>query len=114
MSYFGRLIIFSWILLFFVLYKVPAAQPGFASEEKAYVSHIIIYGDSAIRFPISSEGQNIVSNKKFILEYRNNNIIFELFPADTFEYQYFLKGFDREWSSWKKTSYKEYNKSSCR
>jgi class 3 adenylate cyclase len=43
-----------------------------------------------------------------ILKYHNNNIRFELQPSDSIDYQFNLEKFDKDWSTWKHTNYKEY------
>jgi adenylate cyclase len=69
---------------------------------------IIINGDSVIDIPIILNERELFFGTVFILENRNNNITFELSMYDTLEYQYYLKGFDSEWTPWKKTNFKEY------
>ena len=108
MSYFVRLNFLFWIILFSVLSKASAAQPAYGSEETPSLRRIIINGDSVILIPSATKERELFFRQIFILDYRNNNIIFELTPADIFGYQYFLEGFDREWTPWKQNSSKEY------
>jgi class 3 adenylate cyclase len=56
----------------------------------------------------SSKHQNSEIRQKVVLNFRNNNISLELQPEDSISYQFFLEGFDREWSGWKHVSFKEY------
>jgi len=108
MSYFIRLNFLLGIILFTVLSKATVAQTSNESEVTPVIKRVWVNGDSVIynfdstRHQISGLRQNIVLN------YRNNNIIFELKPSENVNYQYFLEGFDREWSSWKEVSFKEY------
>ena len=108
MSYFFRLIFLCWIILFSVLSKVSAAQPAYVLEEIPSLTRIIINDDSVLLIPSSPKEQDLFFRQNLILDFRNNNITFELTPADTFWYQFFLRGFDREWTKWKQNSYKEY------
>ena len=108
MSYFVRLNFLLCIILFSVLSKVSVAQPVYGAEETPSLTRIIINGDSVLLIPSTTEERDLFFREKFTLNYRNNNIKFELAHFDNFRYQYFLKGFDREWTPWNKSSYKEY------
>jgi adenylate cyclase len=108
MFYLVRLNFLCWIFLSSALYIASAAQPVPGSEVTPSLKKIVINNDSVILVPGTSADQVLFFNRKFVLSYRNNNIIFELIPEDSIEYQYFLKGFDKEWTPWKKNSSKEY------
>ena len=108
MSYLVRLNFLCWIILFSVLSKASATQPVYGSEETPSITRIIINGDSVLLIPTITKERDQFFGEIFILDYRNNNITFELAHSDNFEYQYFLKGFDSEWTPWKQSSYKEY------
>jgi adenylate cyclase len=108
MSYFVRLNFFFGIILFSVLLKASAAQTSYDSEPTPSLKRILINGDSVIFISDSSRLPPNELRQNIILNYRNNNIIFELQPADSIDYQFFLEGFDKEWSSWKRISFKEY------
>jgi hypothetical protein len=108
MFYFLRLNFLFRIILFSVLSKAFAAHPAYASEEIPYLTRIIINGDSVLLIPTTTKERDKFFRQNFMLEYGNNNITFELTPADTFEYQYFLGGFDGEWTPWKQSNCKEY------
>lgn len=108
MFYFVRLNFLLCIILFSVLSKVSVAQPVYGSEETPSLTRIIINGDSVLLIPATTEERDLFFRQKFTLNYRNNNITFELAHFDNFRYQYFLKGFDREWTPWNQSSYKEY------
>ncbi len=108
MSYFVRLNFFFGIILFSVLLKASAAQTSYDSEPTPSLKRILINGDSVIFISDSSRLPPNELRQNIILNYRNNNIIFEFKPADSIDYQFFLEGFDKEWSSWKRISFKEY------
>ncbi|HEX7492824.1 MAG TPA: triple tyrosine motif-containing protein, partial [Bacteroidales bacterium] len=108
MSYFVRLNFFFWIILFSVQSGYSASQPSYDSEITPSLKRIRINGDSVIFISDSSNSRLEQIRKDITLNYRNHNIVFELQPADSIYYQFFLEGFDKEWTSWKYISYKEY------
>ncbi|MCX6255671.1 MAG: triple tyrosine motif-containing protein [Bacteroidia bacterium] len=108
MSYYLRLNFLFWIILFSGLVKPSAAQPVNGSEVTPSLKRIIINGDSVVSIPSATKEGDLFLIQNFILNHHNNNIAFELEPADTVDYQYFLEGFDKEWTAWKRISFKEY------
>ena len=108
MSYFIRLNLLFGIILFSVLSKASVAQTSYDSEVTPSLKRVLINGDSVIFTLDSSRIQTPEIMKNIVLNYRNNNITFELQPADSIYYQFFLEGFDKEWSGWKRISFKEY------
>ena len=90
-----------------LLFSVSAGQTHDSSESIPYLSQVVLNGDSVISFmrvkPDQSPGE-----KPLILDSRRNNIKFRMAPPGDFEYQFFLKGFDRKWTAWDKSSSKEY------
>jgi adenylate cyclase len=108
MSYLVRLNFFCWIILFSVLTKASAVISAGGAEKIPSLRHIIINGDSVIAIPANKADREIYFKKDFVVSHRNNNIAFELEPADTAEYQFFLEGFDRQWTSMKTEGFKEY------
>jgi adenylate cyclase len=108
MSYFIRFKLFLGIVLFSVLFKATAAQTYIDSDTTPSLKRILINGDSVIYSAGSNKSQNADPSRDIVLKYRNNNITFELEPADSIHYQFFLEGFDREWTSWKRINFKEY------
>ena len=108
MSYFVRLNFFFWIILFSVQSEYSASQPSYDSEITPSLKRVRINGDSVIFISDSSNSRVEQIRKDITLNYRNHNIVFELQPADSIFYQFFLEGFDKEWTSWKHISYKEY------
>jgi class 3 adenylate cyclase len=91
-----------------VLLKATAFQPDLNPDKIPSLIRLIINRDSVIEIPGLSKERDLFFEKGFILKYRDNNITFELEPADTIDYQYFLEGFDKEWSAWKHANFKEY------
>ena len=108
MSYFVRLNFLFGIILFSILQNVSAAQTSYDSELTPSVKRVLINGDSAIFISDTSKPEQTGIRQNIILNYRNNNIEIELQPSDSIKYQFFLEGFDKEWSSWKNISFKEY------
>src|SRR5450759_4143955 len=108
MSYFLRFYYLPGIILFLVLSNAVSAQTSYDSEPTPSLKRIMINGDSVIFTSDSSKFQLSELKKSIVLSYRNNNITFELQPVDSIDYQFFLEGFDRQWSSWKRISFKEY------
>ena len=107
MSYFVRLNFLFGIILFSVFLKASAAQVSF-SDVTPSIKRILINGDSVVFISDSSRLQPADYRQNIILNYRNNNISIELQPADSINYQFYLEGFDKNWGSWKRTSFKEY------
>jgi class 3 adenylate cyclase len=84
------------------------AQTDSDQEPTPSLKRIVINSDSVI---YTSDTVNKVSDTKnndFILNYRSNNILFEMQPSDSVDYEFLLEGYDREWSGWKPISFKEY------
>jgi class 3 adenylate cyclase len=105
MFYLLRLNFLCCVIIFTFLSEAEYAS---GSEELPYLKNILIKGDSVIPVPADLKDRELFFRQKFILGYRNNSIAFELTRADESRYQYFLKGFDREWSPWRQSSFKEY------
>ncbi|MBK7625736.1 MAG: guanylate cyclase [Bacteroidales bacterium] len=64
--------------------------------------------DTVLVIPQSSELRKQFLNQKIELRRNDNNITFEL-PGDSIiEIQFLLKGFDSDWSPFRKSNYKEY------
>ncbi len=72
-------------------------------EEIPVLQRIILNGDSVMNISSGNyQIAEIVINKKY------NNVAFELTESDSLVYMYFLEGFDRQWSQWFRTGFKEY------
>jgi adenylate cyclase len=108
MSYFVRFSFLFVVIFFLVLIKAAASQTSFDSEVTPTLKRILVNADSVIFASDSSKDYHQELRQNIVLKYRNNNITFELQPAGSIDYQFFLEGFDKEWSSWKKVSFKEY------
>ena len=108
MSYFVRLNFILGIVLITFLVKPSAAQTYYDPEITPSLKRILINGDSVIFYSDSLLIRNPGVKHNLVLSYRNNNITFEVQPSDSINYQFFLEGFDKEWSGWKKITSKEY------
>jgi class 3 adenylate cyclase len=108
MYYFLRLNILCWILSCSVLSAVTSVQQAYGSDELPSVKNIIISNDSILLIPVAPEEKEMFFRQYIVLNHRNSNIAFALQPEDNFEYQYFLGGFDRDWSTWSFRNFKEY------
>jgi adenylate cyclase len=108
MSYPGRLRFLCSVTIFSGLMQASAFSAVIVPEENPSLIQIIINNDSVLLIPAEAKERDLFFSKKITLNYRNNNITFELTPDNTFEYQYFLKGFDPGWTPWKISNYKEY------
>ena len=108
MSYFIKLSFLLGIFLFPGFTKASVIATKQYSDVTPFINRILINGDSVIFGPAKSGTQNSVISLNLELNYRYNNITFELSPADSINYQFFLEGFDKEWSRWNQVSFKEY------
>jgi adenylate cyclase len=100
-------ILFTFFLFSFSI-KAAVFQPAFIQERLPYLVSVGINNDSVIVLPVSEKERDLFLERDFILNHRNNNVRFELGPADTIDYQYFLEGFDKSWSPWRRINVKEY------
>lgn len=98
---------FSILKLILSITLLPAilSGSGSASEESGQVngpvlSGIIVNGDEFVSLPRQSE--------ILTLRFRENNVAFEFEPFEGYEFQFYLEGLDKKWSSWQKVSRKEY------
>jgi len=108
MAYFVRLNFFLLIILFSVWQGYSASQHSFDSDITPSLRQIKINGDSVIFISDSINTKPEQIRKGITLSYRDHNITFEVQPADSVYYQFYLEGFDKEWSSWKQINFKEY------
>ena len=107
MSYFVRLSFLLGILLSSEFLNA-ATQAPYDTEPTPSIKRIVINGDSAIFISDSAKSQPGGLRKNITLNYRNNNIRIEVQPSDSINYQFFLEGFDKKWSSWTFVNFKEY------
>ena len=108
MSYFIRMNFLLGIIILSVLSKASAIQSSYNSDIVPVLKRVLITGDSVVYYADSSGFKIPEHIQTLVLNYRNNNITFELSPSEKINYQFFLEGFDKEWSSWKSVSFKEY------
>lgn len=108
MSYFVRLNFLFGIIILSVLLKASAAQPSYDSDVTTIIKRILINGDSVIYTADSTKIKIPELIQNIVLNFRNNNVTFELYPSENINYQFFLEGFDKNWSTWKSVSFKEY------
>jgi adenylate cyclase len=108
MFHFVRLNYLFWIILLSVLSKASAAQPDYNLAEIPSLQSVVLNGDSVLSVPASTKERDMFLNQEFKVAFRNNNITFVLLYNEAFDYQYFLEGFDKAWTPWKQSSYKEY------
>jgi len=98
---FRNLVLPFGIILFPVILSGPlAGQDAYQAGERAVISALIIDGETIIS-PCSRSGT-------FKLSFRQNNIGFVFEGGEGHEFQFFLEGFDKKWSSWRNNGIKEY------
>jgi class 3 adenylate cyclase len=85
-----------------------SAQQIIDSEKYPVLSRVIIDNNSVLSPASNANDKEIITSGKLILKRRNNDIAFEIIAGDTFDYQFFLQGFDRGWTQWQKNNFKEY------
>jgi len=78
--------------------SVICSNAAAIQDYEPFISRIIINNDSVI---ISPEEDLIFSS-------RCSSLLFELVPDEEIVYQYYLDGFDKQWTEWTKYSFKEY------
>jgi len=108
MAHFVRLNFILLIILFSVRQGYSASQHSVDPDITPSLRQIKINGDSVIFISDSSDNKPDQSSKHITLNYRNHNITFEVQPADSVYYQFYLEGFDGDWSNWKHINFKEY------
>jgi class 3 adenylate cyclase len=106
--FFKRALLCIVIALPAISQSVSCAFSGNDQESVPVLSRIIINNDSII-FPSSIKvDSQKVYNGNLRLSHNENNIAFEVQSDQPMEYQFMLKGYGNEWSSWQKHNYKEY------
>ncbi len=93
-------LILSITLLPAILSGSGSALEGGGQVNGPVLSGIIVNGDEFISLPRQSE--------ILTLRFRENNVAFEFEPSEGYEFQFYLEGLDKKWSSWQKVSRKEY------
>jgi class 3 adenylate cyclase len=108
MSYFVRLRILFGVILFSVTLNAQSLIGQDESETTPSVKQILINNDS-ILYSSGVSVQKLTNGvQNFTLGHRFNNIRIELQPEDSVNYQFFLQGFDKNWSGWGQVNFKEY------
>lgn len=101
--------IFRYItFLFFVLISPPREASASHSFISPDLKRILIGYDSVMLVPSDPQAKELFYATRIVLTHSDNNIIFEFSENDSFEFQYFLKGLDTEWSSPTARNIKEY------
>ncbi len=108
MSYNGRLIFFFRLLFFGFGIQVSVIFCSSGQVTFPSLNSIRIGYDSVIVLNSRSLPAESSDSRRLILEHRNNNIVFELSPGEGYDYSFFLKGFDRDWTPWRSNNLKEY------
>jgi adenylate cyclase len=108
MAYTGRLIFF--FRLFFSAFVLQTSFIFCSNGQMTFpsVKSIRIGYDSVIVLNAGALPAGMSNNRRLILEHRNNNIAFELFPEEGYDFKFYLNGFDREWTQWQRNNVKEY------
>jgi adenylate cyclase len=91
-----------------ILIESALVFSSFGQDTIPVLKKVIINGDSVITIDKLTKVRSNEGRGRLILKPDENNITFELSSGEGFEYQYLLKGFDREWTEWRKSSFKEY------
>jgi adenylate cyclase len=108
MSYIVRWGFFSRLLLSVFILQVAGISCSIGQVTVPGVRSIRIGYDSLIVPENSSLPGQVSIRGGLVLEHRNNNIAFELFPAEGYDYKFFLQGFDSRWTQWQRNNLKEY------
>lgn len=98
------------VLLIILFSQLMGAASFYQDNSHSFpeLKSILIDGDSVLQGPFVSAEMDRYIHGAIILNHRNNDITFEYTDTENCEFQFFLKGFDKEWSSWRKASVKEY------
>lgn len=108
MSYSRRHTFSYCIILFSIVLGLSSGQILAGTSSEPYIGRIILNNDSVITFSSSSELNDKDNDRDIVISRRMNNILFEVTGEEGLDYQFFLEGSDRNWSVWRKTTYKEY------
>lgn len=73
-----------------------------------HLKYVVLDSDSVISIADSYLNIAALPGGKLIIDHRNNSVTFELTDSAGLQYQYFLEGFDSDWSPVKTSGYKEY------
>ncbi|HKK42207.1 MAG TPA: adenylate/guanylate cyclase domain-containing protein, partial [Bacteroidales bacterium] len=96
-----------FILAYLLAGSLVTASPEQATgseKDLPYVSSIILNNDSV--YPVAQgEGRD---EKPVVVGHRFNNLVFEISGKHAVSMRFFLEGFDRQWTGWVGSLYKEY------
>ena len=97
-----------WIILFSMMTSVSAAHPSYIPDDLPSLKEILINNDTSILVPGNEDERYLFYSNYLYIPCRNNNITFRLSVSDSVEYQYYLEGYDKDWSQWRSVDFKEY------
>jgi adenylate cyclase len=75
-----------------------SAQTEYNSEIGPILSKVVIQNDSVLLPASNPHDYKIIYDKKLILSQSENNILFEFSSKDPVFYQFFLEGYDKQWT----------------
>jgi len=99
-----RYITFLLVILISSLKGLSSAN----SLNSPYLLRILIGNDSVMLLSSDPKERESFYDRQLILTHRNNDILFEYSENGSYEFEYFLKGFDREWHPPTTRNIKEY------
>lgn len=108
MAYSVRYNFLFWLILFSVHSGFSAACTDSVSVDSPSLRRIVINSDSVVLIPLSSHERKLFFSREIVLSQHENNIAFEYSESGNFLFQFLLKGFDREWTPWTQSNFKEY------
>jgi len=84
---------------------IASPQQAVSAElKKPYISSVVINNDSVYPVPEAYGTQE----QSIVLGHRYDNLIFKISGLQIARMRFFLEGFDREWTGWINSPYKEY------
>lgn len=98
--------IYLMILPLVIFCQDLSAQETDAEKVYPHIDRITVNGDSVIY--TSGETSGLKTGKYLVLNFRLNNLTFEMKPSDNYEFRYFLQGFDKSPTGWRSYNQKEY------
>jgi adenylate cyclase len=96
-----------FILIYLCVTSLAAGCAGRVGEfgaDRPSLSSVVINSDSTVRL-MDGEGNSL---QLLTLGHRENNILFSFSGVGNERMRFFLEGFDKRWTGWIRTSYKEY------
>jgi adenylate cyclase len=108
MPYSVRYIAFILVILISSLRGVSSSYISGTQTNSPTLIRIIIANDSVLLVPSDQREREKFYDRILVLTHRANDILFEYSENESFEFQYFLKGFDREWTPPTTRKIKEY------